>query len=261
MIRTPQKIKMIRIDEIKPNPYQTRRSFNGKSLQKLADSIREVGILSPVIVRAAIGGYELICGQRRARAATIAGMENIPAIIVRAGDKQCAQLSMIENLQRENMTLFEEAEGYYNLMSYHRVKKEELIKNLSVENSGVNEKVRLLSLSAPIKYKIEENKIPEKVAKELLKLHDEEKQEEILDKFIKEELNHKELSEFVKQILREMTQNSNEEKRGKRKLLNLPLCINTVKKTADLLKKNGAKVEMEQTENEKYVEFILKIHK
>lgn len=261
MIRTPQKIKMIKIKEIIPNPYQIRRNFNSEAISQLADSIKEVGMICPVIVRASIGGYELICGQRRTRAAAMIGMEAVPAIIVRAGDRQCALLSMIENLQRENITLFEEAEGYFNLVSYHRLKKEELVKGLSLESSRINEKIRLLSLSAPVRYKIEENRISEKAAKELLRLHDEEKQKEIIDLIAKEELTPGEISLAVKNTLREMSINENKEKRGRKKAFNMPLCINTVKKTTELLKKSGARVESEQTENEKYIEFTIKIHK
>lgn len=261
MIISPQRIKMIKVEEISPNPYQVRRNFNAIKLQQLADSIKEVGMLSPIIVRTGVKGYEIICGQRRFRAAMLIGMKNIPAIVVRAGDKQCAQLSLVENLQRENLALFEEGEGFYNLMSYHRVKKDVLLKNLSLESGRINEKVRLLSLSTPIRYKIEENDVPEKAARELLKLHDEEKQREILDKIAKEEINTSELPLVIKEMLREMSQGASSAKRGRKKVFNLPLCINTVKKTADLLKKSGAKVEMDQKEDEKYIEFSLKITK
>lgn len=258
MFFSSQKIRMIKTEEISPNPYQLRRNFNEKKLRQLADSIKEVGMLSPIIVRTSVKGYEIICGQRRFRAAVLIGMKSIPAVVLRAGDKQCAQLSMVENLQRENLELFEEAEGFYNLMSYHRVKKDELAKNLSLENGRINEKVRLLSLDSPIRYKIEENGIPEKTAKELLKLHDAEKQREILDKIIKEEVGVNELPSVIRETLREMSSGI---KRGRKKACNLPLCINTVKKTADLLKKSGAKVELEQKEDEKSVEFTLKIGK
>ena len=261
MIRTPQKIKMIKIKEISPNPYQIRRNFNSEAIRQLADSIKEVGMISPVILRVISEGYELICGQRRIRAAALLGMETVPAVIIRAGDRQCALLSMIENLQRENISLFEEAEGYYNLMSYHRVKKEDMVKELSLESGRINDKMRLLSLSAPIRYKIEENKIPEKAARELLRLHDEEKQAEIIEKVMKEELNLNDISSEVKNILQEMILNESKAKRGRKKNFNMPLCINTVKKTAELLKKSGAKVETEQTETENYVEFNIKIHK
>ena len=258
MFFSPQKIKMIKTEEISPNPYQIRRNFNEKKLRQLADSIKEVGMLSPIIVRTSVKGYEIICGQRRFRAAMLIGMKSIPAVVLHAGDKQCAQLSMIENIQRENLELFEEAEGLYNLMSYHRVKKDELAKNLSLESARINEKIRLLSLDSQIRYKIEENGISERTAKELLKLHDGEKQEEILDKIIKEEISINEIPALIKETLREMSCGT---KKGRKKSYNLPLCINTVKKTADLLKKSGAKVELEQKEDEKHIDFTFKIGK
>ena len=264
MIRTAQKIKMIKTSEIIPNPYQTRRKFDRREISSLAESIKEVGMLSPVIVRGSICGYELICGQRRLRAAIMAGIGEIPAIVVRAGDLQCAQLSLIENLQRVNLSLCEEAEGYYNLMSYHRVKKENLLKALSAESSRVNEKMRILSLGESVRYKIEENNISEKSARELLKLHDEDKQNEIADRIINEEINHREVCEAVKQTLRTMAQNKKEEKKQRRNRIspeNMSLYINTVKKTIELLKNNGAKVELEQSENERYVEFTIKTFK
>ena len=261
MIFAPQRIKMIKIDDINPNPYQIRRNFNLKKLEQLSNSIKEVGILCPLIVRSAAKGYEVICGQRRLRAALLAGMKSVPAFIVRAGDRQCAQLSMIENLQRENITFFEEAEGYYNLMSYHGVKKEELAKKLSVENGEISGKVRLLGIEPSVKYKIEESGISENAAKELLRLRDGEKQKEIIEKVAKGEINLKEMSSIIKESIREATQSTKDGKRGRKKAFNLPLCINTVKKTADMLKKSGAKVEMEQKEDEKYIEFTLKISK
>lgn len=261
MICTPQKIKMIKIEEISPNPYQIRRNFSAKSLQLLASSIKEVGIICPVVVRTTINGYELICGQRRIRAATIAGMQSVPAIIVRAGDKQCAQLSIVENLQRDNITAFEEGEGFFNLMSYHRVKKDELCKNLSLENGRINEKVRLLSLPSLVRYKIEENDVGEGISRELLKLHNEEKQKEILERIISDDLSRSETAELVRKTLREMSQKKNDEKRQKKRFLNIPLCVNTVNKTVELLKKSGANVQVSQTESEKYVEFTLKINK
>lgn len=262
MIRSSQKIKMIKTSEIIPNPYQLRRKFGEKELELLCNSLKEVGMLSPVIVRGTADGYELICGQRRVRAALMAGMDCVPAIIVRAGDLQCAQLSIIENLHRINLSCCEEAEGYFNLMAYHRVKKEKLLKILSAERNRVNEKVRLLELDEAARYKIEENQIPEKTARELLKLHDREKQLEILNKTIGEELSYQSVCLLVKQTLREMAQKKTEKRnRNNDRKTNMALCINTVKKTVELLKNSGAKVEMMQEENENCVEFTIKTYK
>lgn len=263
-MKLSQKIRHIKIGDILPNPYQIRRNFDAASLSELADSIKQNGVLSPIIVRGGVKGYELICGQRRLRAARMAGLAEIPAIIVKAGDAQCAELSMTENLQRQNLSHIEEAEGFFNLMAYHRVKKDKLQKNLSVGYARINEKVRLLSLSEKVRYKIEENKTPLNFLSEIIKLRDEDKQLEIIEEIAKGELTYQKLCERVKKELKIMlsrdknkrqnnTNHSFEEK--------MPLYKNTIKKTVELLKKSGAVVTFEEKENDKYNEFVLKLHR
>lgn len=263
MIRTPQRIKMIKISEISPNPYQIRRSFDRKELNALAESVKKVGILTPVILRGAIGGYEVICGQRRVRAATMAGLKEVPAIIIRAGDLQCALLSLAENLHRQNLTQCEEAEGYFNMMAYHGVKKDKLCDMLALENSKIREKTRLLCLGETVRYKIEENQIPEKMVQEIIKLRDEEKQLEIIEKIANEELNYKGLCDEVRQFLRDMTRKRTERERKTTTSFekNVPLYINTVKRTVQLLRNSGARVELAQIEGEDRVEFTIKVAK
>lgn len=264
MIRTTQKIKMIKTAEISPNPYQSRRNFDRKKLEELSASIKENGMISPVIVRGGLSGYELICGQRRLKAAIMAGLREIPAIIIKAGDAQCACLTLTENLQRENLTVFEEAEGYYNLMAYHKIKREKLLGILSLEWMRINEKVRLLGLCEKVRYKIEQKGYGEKFARELLKLRDEDKQLEIIERAEKEDWSFTTLSKKVKEEIKEMAQRRLWESRtfkDKNIKEKMPVYINTVKKTIELLKKNGATVEFSQQENEEYSEFIVKIHK
>ena len=265
MIRTTQKIKMIPLKEILPNPYQARRKFCHTDIEKLAESIKEVGILSPLIVRRSNFGFELICGQRRLRAAVIAGLEEIPAIIVRAGDAQCAQLSIIENLHRKNLGIFEEAESFYNLMMFHRIKKEKLQKSLSVSPFFLNDRIRILSLRETVRKEIENCNLPETIIKELLRLHNEEKQIDIIKRIKEENLSPEDVRKLISSNLINMSQKQkkrrisdiNKEKNCQRE----PIYINTVRKTVELLKSNGAKVEYSQNETEKYTEFIIKAYK
>ncbi len=265
MISTTQKIKMISPKEIIPNPYQIRRKFCQTDIESLAESIKEVGMLCPVIVRRSNFGYELICGQRRVRAAILASVERIPAIIVRAGDAQCAQLSLIENLHRRNLGIFEEAEGFYNLMMFHRIKKDKLQKSLSVSPFILNDRVRILSLRESVRKEIENAEIEESAIKELLRLHNEEKQLDIIKKAKEERLSPEDIRKLVSSNLINMSQKPkkrriseiNKEKALKRD----PIYINTVKKTIELLKSNGARVEYSQNENEEYTEFVIKAYK
>lgn len=257
MRKNARKIKNINLCEIKPNPYQVRRNFNLRKTEMLAESIRKYGILSPLLLRMSRNGYEIISGSRRYRAAIIAGMKTVPAIIVSAGDRQCAELNLIENIQREELTVFEKAEAYYNLLSYHGIKKSEIADALSVKPEEISEKVKLLGALPEIRYKAEEYKIAEESVVELIKLHDEEKQKEITELIIKEKLSPEDTASLVKQINGE----SLRKRKGKNKVTNIPLCRNTVKRTVNLLKESGEKVEFEQNEDEKHLEFRLKIKK
>lgn len=261
MILAPQKIRMLKIEDIKPNPYQVRRKFDAKTLRNLASSIKEVGVLSPIAVRSTMQGYEIIFGERRVRAAQMAGLKAIPSIIIDAGDRECALLSMVENLHRENLSFFEEGEGFFNMLSYHKLKKETFSRKIALKSSKVYEKIKLLSLSAPVRYKIEENNIDEKTAKELLKLRDEDKQIEMIEKIAEEQLNSRQASEIIKDLLRGMALCGNDEKRRKGKVPKTPLYINTVRETVEILKRNGAKAELTQTETENSIEFSIKIPK
>lgn len=250
-----QKIKYISVNEILPNPYQLRRNFVQNELFELADSIKKNGILSPLIVRKTKNGYELISGQRRLRAATIAGIKEVPVFIVKAGDAQCAELSVIENIHRKNLTEYEEAEGFYNLISYHKVKKDELSSVTSKKTSYINEKIRILMLNEKIRRILEKKNISCETAKELLKIHDEEKQMEALDEIIRK--NNKQENE-TKVIIKKKKEYK---KQMFEKTHRMPVFVNTINKTVELLQKNGAEVEITQNENEKYSEFVIKIIK
>ncbi len=262
MIRTLQKIRLVKTQDIIPNPYQTRKNFDEKKLGSLALSIKEVGILSPVILRRANKGYEIVCGQRRVRAAAIAGMEEVPAIIITAGDAQCASLSVIENMHRENLDFFEEAESYYNLMVYHKIKKERLLKKLSADPFILNEKIRLLALPESVRTRIEVSLLDEKITKQLLRLRNEEKQLEITEKAIKEGLSEKDVRQLVDNYIKDTVTRNAEKTKKEQRLYDCkekaPLFINTVKKTVDLLKRSGAQVVYEEKETEKYLEFTIK---
>ena len=259
MIKTAQKIKMLKTRDIIPNPYQIRRTFEQKELETLAQSLKEVGMLSPLIVRRNASGYELICGQRRHRAALIAQMEEVPAIIVRAGDIQCAEISLIENIHRKNIGVFEEAEGFYNLMMYHDVKKEKLQKDLSVDSLRINDKVQFLGLNTEAKVKIESSGMDEKCIKQILRIHSDVERIILINKIVNEKLSYTDVEALVNDSLKDKI-SPMAEKTGKRKVSKdkTPLYQNTVRKTVELLKKYGAKVEFSQKEEEEYIEYCIK---
>jgi len=253
---TAQKIKFINVEDIKPNPYQSRRNFNNRKLYNLSESIKKMGIISPLLLRPVTNGFEIVCGSRRFRAALIAGLKSVPAIIINAGDRQCAELSLLENIQRENLSFFEEAEAFYNLSSYHGIKPDKISDILSLNGENIVGKMHLLSIEPDVRYIIEENAIPEKSAKELLKIRDPEKMKETAKSVARDKLSTDDISSIAKQI------NLSSMKKGRKdRVTNVPLCRNTVKKTVNLLKECGEKVDFTQNENEKQLEFVIRIRK
>lgn len=260
----PQKIKMIKTDLIFPNPYQTRRFFEMKGMEVLTESIRQHGVLCPVILRPSIRGYETICGQRRVRAAISAGIKEIPAIVINAADKRCALLSMTENKCRENLSLQEESEGYFNLMSFHRIKKEQLARELSGSISDINEKVRILALAESVRNFADENELPQKYRTELLKIHDTARQEKIISEIICSDKNYELLRELVKKELSDMKREANTKpsrKSVRKRSVAIPLFVNTLDETVKMLRENGAEIEKTTVDNDEFVQITLKLSK
>ena len=183
--REGKNIVYIRIENIRPNPYQPRKKFERASLEELCESIKQYGIIQPINVRISGSGYELVAGERRLRAAEMAGLREIPAIILDVSDNDSAIMALIENLQREDLTYFEEAEGYQNLLSEHNLTQEELAEKIGKSQSTIANKIRLLRLSPLIKKILIDNSLTERHARALLKLHDEQLQLKVLKRSAK----------------------------------------------------------------------------
>ena len=171
---TPTMLTSIPVNCILPNPYQPRKVFPDESLQDLCESIRQVGLIQPISVRK-LGGpyYELIAGERRLRACRMAGIRRIDAIVLPANDQDSAMVALVENLQRENLSFFEEAEGYYNLINEHGFTQEELARRMGKTQSAVANKLRLLKISPAIRRRLAESTLSERHARALLRIHDE----------------------------------------------------------------------------------------
>lgn len=195
---TGKKIEEIKINEITTNPLQARAKFDNKALQELAQSIKQHGIIQPLILRKIPTGYELIAGQRRLKAAELVGLAQVPAIILEIDDKTSAELALVENLQRQNLTPIEEAKQYKNLIENPNNNDQELSKAIAKEQNVINNKMKLLNLSNEVQNALQNSEISEGHAKVLLQLENKERQTELLDKIIKERLTVKQLDEIVK---------------------------------------------------------------
>lgn len=258
-------ITYVSIDNIRPNPYQPRKQFNMAALEELCDSIRQYGVLQPINVRKITSSsYELVAGERRLRAAIMAGLKEIPTIVVNVDDNDSAVMALIENLQREDLNFMEEAEGYNNLLIEHGFTQEELAQKIGKSQSTIANKIRLLKLPPLVKKIIADNNLTERHARALLKLHDEQLQLKVLKHVCEKGLNVKKTEELVERAIEKYTRESREktgEKKVTRAIKDIRIFVNTIRQAIDLMKKSGVNAKAAQLDRGEYVEFIVRIPK
>jgi len=202
-MRGGRQLTRVKISEIAPNPAQPRRSFSENAIVELAGSIRRYGLLSPVIVRRTENGYELIAGERRLRALKLLGEEETDAAVMTACDRESALIALVENVQRENLSFFEEAEAYQALMTEQGMSREELAGRLSRSPSAVANRLRLLKLPASVRAGICIGGLTERHARALLRLSSEADQLEALEKAVKHQMNVRGLEQLIERMLSE----------------------------------------------------------
>lgn len=186
------------LSELRPNPYQPRKKFDEEALKELAESIKEHGVFQPIIVKKSIKGYEIVAGERRYRASKMLGLEKIPAIIKDFTDDEMMQISLLENLQRENLTSIEEAKAYKAIIDASNLTQEELAKKVGKSRSYITNILGLLTLPNSIQNLILDNKISMGHARALSKIEDEDKIKELANKVISDNLSVRELEDLVK---------------------------------------------------------------
>lgn len=254
------------IDKIRPNPYQPRKYFNRASLEELSASILSYGVLQPITVRKMSGGYyELVAGERRLRASELAGLTTIPAILLQVSDSDSAALAFIENIQRQNLSFLEEAEGYRSMMEDYGLTQEELAVKLSKSQSSIANKLRVLKLEEPVKRMLLEYHFTERHARALLKLPDEESRLMMLQRMVREEMNVKRTEEAIQETLEEMRRLSVQraEQREKRyvRSSDFRLFTNTIKQSVDVIRRSGMDVLYEDRQEEDCCEIVIRIRK
>ena len=195
-------VSTLRICDIEPNPGQPRRHFDPDALQVLAASIRENGLLQPVAVRRGEGGiYQIIAGERRWRACRLAGLTEIPVVILDADDLQAAQLALIENLQREDLNPIEEAGGYQTLIDTFGLTQEEVAHRVGRSRPAVANALRLLTLSDDLRAMVETGTLSAGHARTLLSIPDEKMRQEAADYAVEHAFTVRELEQYVKRLL------------------------------------------------------------
>ncbi len=192
-----EEIIMVKLDELRSNPYQPRKVFDENSLQELASSIKEHGVFQPIIIKKSIKGYEIIAGERRVKASKIAGLEEIPAIVRDFSDTQMMEIALLENLQRENLNAIEEATAYQKLLETLSLTQEELAKRLGKSRSHITNMLGLLSLPAEIQKDVSDKKISMGHARVLSKLENQDQQKELTEKVISDGLSVRQLEDLT----------------------------------------------------------------
>lgn len=186
----------ISLQDIIPNRFQPREMFDDEALRELSQSIKEHGVIQPIIVRKVGDKYEIIAGERRFRASQLAGKQTIPALVRDIDDKEAAKIALLENLQRSNLTPIEEAKTYQTILKLDNITQEELAQNLGKSQSTIANKLRLLTLDEEVQTALLNSQISERHARSLIGL-DLEKQRELLHKIINEKLTVKGLDEEI----------------------------------------------------------------
>ncbi|MDQ0233178.1 ParB/RepB/Spo0J family partition protein [Metabacillus malikii] len=195
-----EKIEEIKVKDIRPNPYQPRKTFDEDSISELKESIINHGILQPIVVRKSIKGYEIVVGERRFRAAKEANLNSVPAVVRELTEQQMMELALLENLQREDLTPIEEAQAYQVLMEKLNFTQEALAKRLGKSRPHIANHVRLLSLPANIQQLISDGKLSMGHGRTLLGLKNKEKLTPLVDRIIREQLNVRQVELLVQQI-------------------------------------------------------------
>ena len=190
-------VTMIKLDEIRSNPYQPRKTFNEESLRELAVSIKEYGIVQPVIVKKSIRGYELIAGERRCKASRLAGLTEVPAIIKEFTDQEMMEIALIENIQREDLNPIDEAKSVMNIIKLRGMTQEEFALKFGKSRSYITNLLGLLKLPDNVQTMVINKEISASHARTLSKLDDEVQIENIANRIVNERLNVRELEDIV----------------------------------------------------------------
>jgi ParB family chromosome partitioning protein len=258
-------ITYVGIDLIRPNPYQPRKQFNKLALEELCGSIKQYGVLQPINIRKiSLSTYELVAGERRLRAAIMAGLNEIPCIVINVDDNDSAVMALIENLQREDLSYMEEAEGYSNLINEHGFTQEELAQKIGKSQSTIANKIRLLKLPPLVKKILADNNLTERHARALLKLHDEQLQLKVLKLVCERGLNVKKTEELVERAIdrysKDIRQKPSDRKVTKA-IKDVRIFVNTIKQAIEIMKQSGVNAKAAQIDRGDYIEFVVRVPK
>ncbi|MBR5782986.1 MAG: ParB/RepB/Spo0J family partition protein [Clostridia bacterium] len=245
----------IPVSRILPSPHQPRRCFDKEELTALAMSIRNSGILQPLVVKPYKGDYCLVAGERRLRAAALAGLETVPCILYDKKEDECALATMIENLQRKNLSYWEEAYGYRALLDKFGYTQEQLARRVGKTQSTVANKLRLLKLPPTVQALLSAENLSERHARALLSLQDPEQIYAVAQTVIRRNYTVAQTEDYIARLSRPKRAKPSQQIKDRR------LCLNTIHRAVGLIRQAGIKAVSETTENDTFIEYIIRIPK
>lgn len=250
--------RIVDIDLVEPNPYQPRLEFDDEALMDLAQSIRENGLIQPITVREMDGRYQIIAGERRFRALKLNGAVDVPVLIMDANEVQMAEMALVENIQRENLSAIEEAKSYVEIMKYSGLNQSQLALRVGKSQSSIANKIRLLNLDEDVQEAVSTKKISERHARALIGL-DEEKQHDALEKIVKKGMTVAQ----TEKMLKEQAQPKKEKKKVMLKGIskNIKIAINTIHQAVSMVNRAGTATEINEEEHEDEVIITIRIPK
>lgn len=243
-------LRRIRINMITRNPYQPRKYFDPDAINQLAESIRLYGVLNPLTVRRKSGGFELIAGERRLRAARAAGLSEVPCIVMTADEQDSSAIALVENLQRRDLDFFEEAYGYRQLIELYGLTQEEAARRVGKTQSAVANKLRLLKLSTKNMEIIREAELTERHARALLRIPEEEARLAATQYIIEHELNVNRTEQYIDKLLTEQEMRAPAKGRLRMLLKDVRLFLNTIDRAVGTMQSCGVKADVQREENE-----------
>lgn len=254
------------VAKIKPNPYQPRTTFDEESIAELAQSIRQVGLLQPLLVRKVVDGYELVAGERRLRAVTSLGMQKVSCIIQQEVlDETSAVMALIENLQREDLHFLEEAQCYASLLETYNLTQEQLAERLGKSQSSIANKLRLLKLSDEVKSAMVDAHLTERHARALLRLTEDADRLEAVDKIVKKGLSVKETEQMVEKTLNRLYDQKADGAKPRPMIIRLVrdyrIFMNTINDAVNALRESGMVVEVDQEDRADGVDISIRVTK
>lgn len=254
------RVQYIPLGRIRPNPQQPRRSFDEEGLAELAASIRSCGILQPLTVRRAGEGYELVAGERRLRAARIAGLREVPCLVAQVGEEDSALLALMENLQRRDLDCWEEAQAIARLISRYGLSQEEAARRLGRAQPTVANKLRLLRLPEDVRALLRENGLTERHARALLRLQDPEVQRQAAGDMVRRGMNVAQAEAYVEKLL-QSAQVTPPRGRSTYIIKDVRLFLNSVDRGLHLMRQAGVDAGWDRQDTDREILLTIRIPK